>query len=85
MCIQRFCRVFTAQTSKSIEVHCLQSLPLCVIKWLCAVFLRYRLYVISHFAFPLCASLIIVFQWSALAFDMQTPKILAASQINCFS
>lgn len=52
---------------------------------LCSVFLRSPLYLISHFAFPLCAALIIVFLWSALAFDMQAPKILAALQINCIS
>lgn len=52
---------------------------------LCSVFLRSPLYLISHFAFPLCAALIIVFLWSALAFDTQAPKILAVLQINCIS
>lgn len=50
---------------------------------LCSVFLSSPLCLISHLAFPLCAALVIVFLWSALAFDMQTPKTLAALQINC--
>lgn len=63
------------------------SFHLCLIKWLSAVlcFLSSPLCLISHLAFPLCAALVIVFLWSALAFDIQTPKTLAALQINCLS
>lgn len=49
------------------------------------MFLSSSLCLISHLAFPLCAPLVIVFLWSALAFDMQTPKTLAALQIKCLS
>lgn len=52
---------------------------------MCSVFLSSRLCLISHLAFPLCAALVIVFLCSALAFDIQTPKALAALQINCIS
>lgn len=52
---------------------------------LCYVFLRSPLYLIPHFAFPLCAALVIIFLRSELAFDMQAPNILAALQMNCIS
>lgn len=51
----------------------------------CSLFLNSPLCFISHLAFPLCAALVIVFLWSALAFDMQTPKTLAALQIHRLS
>lgn len=73
---------------RSIEVQCRQAVfPSMSLNGsvLCSVFLSSPLCLISHLAFPLCAALVIVFLWSTLAFDMQTPKALAALQINCLS
>lgn len=50
---------------------------------LCSLLLRSHLYfgTVAHFTFCLCAALVI-FLWSAPAFHMQMPTILAALQIN---